>query len=180
MLRIYEILTLARGSRQRKLHRIGSPRFFCIVLYCSYYSPFKRKRTYRIFRTVRPHSLGGCHLRVVWATCFPRKDGGVQSGELPKDITSELVGLSSITSPKCRPPSREAVNIIFKVFWYDLTRGMNPKSTDCEADALTTKPSCQFILFLEIANSTKTRIINVGLQQLHKVDVERGLAVLLG
>ena len=29
----------------------------------------------------------------------------------------------------------------FKVFWYDSTRGMNPRSTDCEADALTTTPS---------------------------------------
>ena len=26
----------------------------------------------------------------------------------------------------------------FKVFWYDSTREMNPRSTDCEADALTT------------------------------------------
>ena len=29
----------------------------------------------------------------------------------------------------------------FKVIWYDSTRGMNPTSTDCEADALTTTPS---------------------------------------
>ena len=29
----------------------------------------------------------------------------------------------------------------FKVFWYDSTRGMNTRSTDCEADALTTTPS---------------------------------------
>ena len=29
----------------------------------------------------------------------------------------------------------------FKVFWYDSTRGINPRSTDCEADALTTTPS---------------------------------------
>ena len=29
----------------------------------------------------------------------------------------------------------------FKVFWYDLTWEMNPRSTDCEADAVTTIPS---------------------------------------
>ena len=29
----------------------------------------------------------------------------------------------------------------FKVFWYDSTKGMNPRSTDCETDALTTTPS---------------------------------------
>ena len=28
----------------------------------------------------------------------------------------------------------------FKVFWYDSTRGLSPRSTDCEADALTTTP----------------------------------------
>ena len=28
-----------------------------------------------------------------------------------------------------------------KVFWYDSTRGLSPRSTDCEADALTTTPS---------------------------------------
>ena len=33
--------------------------------------------------------------------------------------------------------------------------------------------------FLRIANSTKTQFINVGLQQLYVVDVERDLAVLL-
>ena len=32
----------------------------------------------------------------------------------------------------------------FKVFWYDSTRGMNPRSTDCEADALTTTPSRRY------------------------------------
>ena len=34
--------------------------------------------------------------------------------------------------------------------------------------------------FLRIVDSTKTRIINVGLQQLHEVGVKRGLAILLG
>ena len=29
----------------------------------------------------------------------------------------------------------------FKVCCYDWTKGMNPRSTDCEADALTTTPS---------------------------------------
>ena len=29
----------------------------------------------------------------------------------------------------------------FKVFWSDSTRGMNPRSTDCKADALITTPS---------------------------------------
>ena len=28
--------------------------------------------------------------------------------------------------------------LFFEVFWYDSTRRMNPRSTDCEAEALTT------------------------------------------
>ena len=44
----------------------------------------------------------------------------------------------------------------FKVFWYDSTRGINPRSTDCEADALTTTPSLQLktmqqLLYLFVA-----------------------------
>ena len=35
----------------------------------------------------------------------------------------------------------------FKVFWYDSTRGMNPRSTDCEAGALTTTPSRRYYMY---------------------------------
>ena len=51
--------------------------------------------------------------------------------------------------PACSPhyplnPERQAGMLwipFFKVFWYDSTRGMNSRPTDCEADALTTTPS---------------------------------------
>ena len=51
--------------------------------------------------------------------------------------------------PACSPQpllnaERQAEKLrmpFFKVFWYDSTRGMNPRFTDCEADALTTTPS---------------------------------------
>ena len=33
----------------------------------------------------------------------------------------------------------------FKVFWYDSIQAMNPRSTNCEADALTTTPSRRLI-----------------------------------
>ena len=36
--------------------------------------------------------------------------------------------------------------LFFKVFWYDSTRGMNPKSSDCKADTLTTTPLHWFSL----------------------------------
>ena len=85
----------------------------------------------------RPHSLGRCHLRGVWATCLPHKGGGVPLSALLKDITIKL--------PDCFPhlvnAEREAGKQwipFFKVFWYGPTRGLNPRSTDYEADALTT------------------------------------------
>ena len=58
------------------------------------------------------HSLGSCHFQGVWATCLPHKSGGVPLSALPKD-PSELSGLFSTTSHKCRAPSRKAMNIIF-------------------------------------------------------------------
>ena len=82
--------------------------------------------------------LGSCYFR---ATCLPHKGGGVPLSALPKNTTSELAGLFSTTFHKCRAPRREAVDTIYKVVWYGSTRGVNPKSTDCKADALTTTPS---------------------------------------
>ena len=38
----------------------------------------------------------------------------------------------------------------FKVFWYDSARGMNPWSTDCEADALITTRSRRFFCFEDL------------------------------
>ena len=35
----------------------------------------------------------------------------------------------------------------FKVFWYESTRGMNLRSTECEVDALTTTPSRRIVSF---------------------------------
>ena len=111
----------------------SSSRYVC--MYCSYLSSlYEKANCIAIFLTGRPHSLGSCHFRGVWATCLPHKGGGVPLSALPKDTTSELAGLFSTTSHKCRAPSREAVDTIFlKSF------GMNePRPTDCEADALTT------------------------------------------
>ena len=78
------------------------------------YPLFTRKQIVSLqFWTERPHSLGSCHLRYVWATCFPHKGGGVPLSALPKDTTSELAGLFSTTSPKCQAPSRKAVDTIY-------------------------------------------------------------------
>ena len=62
-----------------------------------------------------------------WATCLPHKGGGVPLSALPKDTTSELAGLFSTTSPKCRAPSREAANTIFKSLLAWLDKGNEPQ-----------------------------------------------------
>ena len=71
-------------------------------------------------------------------------------------------GLFSTTYHKCPAPSREAMDTIFKkVFWYDSTRGMSPMSTDCEADALTTTPTCR-LRYLPCCASRKIPFNNLS------------------
>ena len=102
--------TLASLSPHITLIGIGA--FF---LYCSYLSFIHEKANcIAIFWTGHPHLLGSCHFRGIWATCFSHKGKGVPLRALPKDTTSELAGLFSTTSPKCRAPSREAIDTIFK------------------------------------------------------------------
>ena len=99
--------------------------FVFVLFYLPYLSSFHEKANcIAILWTGSPHSLGSCLFRGLWATCLPHR--GVPLSALPKDTTSELAGLFSTTFPKCRAPSREAADAIFKVFWYDSTRGMNP------------------------------------------------------
>ena len=118
----------------------ASPNLFIYLPYIS--SIHEKANCIAIFWTGRPHSLGSCHFDV-WATCLPHKGGGVPLSALSKVTTSKLAGLFSTFSPKCRAPSRKLRMPFFKVFWYDSTRGLNPRSTDCEADAPTTTPSCR-------------------------------------
>ena len=93
---------------------------FFFIIYLPYLSSIHEKANcIAMFWTVSPHSLGSCHFRV---TCLPHKRWGVPFSALPKDTTSELAGLFSTTSHKCRAPSREAVDTIFKSLWYDSIR----------------------------------------------------------
>ena len=88
------------ASLQRKF-------FYLFLFYLPYlFSICEKENSIAMFWTARPHSLGSCHFRGVWATCFPHKGRGVPSSALPKGTTSELAGLFSTTSHKCRAPSR--------------------------------------------------------------------------
>ena len=129
-------------------HQIFGQTLYSNYRYAFFYLPYlssfhEKANCIAMFWTVCPHSLGSCYFQGVWATCLSYKGGGIPLSALPKDTTRKLSGLFSTTSLKCRALSREAADTIFKVFWYDATRGLNSRSTDCEADALTTTPSHQ-------------------------------------
>ena len=84
----------------------------CFVLFAIFILHEKANCIVKLW-TGSPHSLESCLFRGLWATCLPHKGGGVLLSALPKDTTSELAGLFSTTSPKCRAPSREAADAIF-------------------------------------------------------------------
>ena len=85
----------------------------CFMFYLPFLSSIHEKANcIAILWTGSPHSLGSCLFRGLWATCLPHKGGGVPLSALP-NTTSELAGLFSTISPKCRAPSREAVDTIF-------------------------------------------------------------------
>ena len=93
--------------------------FICFIyFFFMFYLPFlssihEKANCIAILWTGSPHSLGSCLFRGLWATCLPHKGGGIPLSALPKDTTSELAGLFSTTSHKCRAPSREAIDTIF-------------------------------------------------------------------
>ena len=112
-----------------------------------FYLPFlssihEKANCIAILWTGSPDSLGSCLFRGFYGPpVFHIKAGASRLVPCPRTQQANL--------PACSPqPSRNAERQagklrmpFFKVFWYDSTRGMNPWSTDCEAGALTTKPS---------------------------------------
>ena len=121
--------------------------FFCFVFcfICHIYPPFTRKRSVLLYfgREVRTR-LGVtffkvygppvCHIKV------GRPDKCLAQGHNKR--TCRLVLHNLLLMPSAKQGSCGCH--FFKVFWYYSTRGMNPRSTDCEADALTTTPSRRF------------------------------------
>ena len=100
---------------------------------------------------VNAHSLFAS-LQLGWAattgrllgptTCLPREDGGIPLSALIKDTASKLASLFSTLSLFYAERQAGKLRIpFFKVFWYDSNREINPRLTECKADALTTTPS---------------------------------------
>ena len=110
--------------------------FFVLTIFVLH----EKANSIAIFWAGRSHLLGSCHFRGVWATCLPPKGGDVPLSALPKDTTSELADLFSQHFLNAERQAGKLCIPLLKVLWYDSTRGMNPRSTDCKADALTTTP----------------------------------------
>ena len=115
-----------------------------IIFLCFSYlsSIYEKANCIAILWTGRPHSLGSCFFQGVWATCLPHNGGAFRCVPYPRTQQANL--------PTCSPQhllnaERQAgklwILLFLKVFWYDSTMGLNPRSTDCEADALTTTSS---------------------------------------
>ena len=84
-----------------------------IFFYLPYLSSIPEKANcIAIFCTGRPHSLGSCHFRGVWATCLRHKGGTSRQVPCPRAQQANLPSCSA-TSPKSRAPSREATDTIF-------------------------------------------------------------------
>ena len=97
----------------------------------------------RLLRHVRWATYNCNPVKYGYATCMPHKDGGVPLSVLHKDTTSKHAGLFStlLTFFYAERQARKQWIPFFKVFCYYSTRGMNARSTECEADASTTTPS---------------------------------------
>ena len=91
----------------------------------------------------RLHSLRSCHFCGVWSTCLPHKSGASRLVPCPRTRQANLLACSPQPSLNAERQAGKLWIPFLKVFWYDSTRGLNPRSTDCEANALTTTPSHQ-------------------------------------
>ena len=126
-----------------ELKIIKMPLLLYICYICHIYPPFTRKRIVSLYfeREVRTR-LGVSFFEVYRPPVFHIKVG--------RPVKCLAQGQQA-NLPACSPQpplnaERQAGKLrmpFFKVFWYDSTRGMNPGSTDCEANALTTTPSRQ-------------------------------------
>ena len=88
----------------------------------------------------RPHSLGSCHFRDVLATCLPHKGEASRLVTCPRTQQANLRACSLQHPLNAKRQAGKLWTPFFKVFWHDSTRRLSPRSTDCEADALTTPP----------------------------------------
>ena len=78
------------------------------------------------------------------ATCLPCEDGGIPLSALPKDTTRKLAGLLSTLFLAVLSAKQGNCKYYFlKSFGMTRLGKMNPGSTDCKVNSVTTTPSCR-------------------------------------
>ena len=128
---------------------------FCFVFVfrfiCHIYPPFTRKRIVSLYlgREVRTR-LGVAFFEVYGSPVFHVKVGHpvkcLAQGRNKRTCRLVLHNLSKIPNAK----QGSCGYHFLKSFGMTQQGGMNPWSTDCEADALTTTPSGRFYLFINL------------------------------
>ena len=78
------------------------------------------------------------HFQVI---CLPSKDGASHYVPCPRTQQANLPACFLQSPINVERQAGKLQIPFFKVFWHNSTREMNLRSMDCEADALTTKPS---------------------------------------
>ena len=109
--------------------------FYLFILPYSF-SIHEKANCIAIFWTEGSHWLGSFHFGV-WATYLPHKSGASQQVSCPR-TQANLLACSPHPPLNAKRPAGKLWIPLFKAFWYDSTRGLNPRSTDCKVDALTT------------------------------------------
>ena len=126
-------------KKRKKINTLyldGKCLFVCFKPYLS--SIYEKANCIAFFgRDVRTR-LGVAISEVSGPPAFHIKTGASRYVPCPRAQQTNLPACS--TQPRLNT-ERQAGKLwipFFEVFWCDSTRGLNPKSTDCEADALTT------------------------------------------
>ena len=131
-------MTLNNSLHNRRIDPTSS--FLCCIVHI--YPPFTRKRVVLLY-FVREVSirLGVAIFEMSGPPGFHIKVGGIPLSAFPKTQQVNLPACSPQPPLNAGRQSGKLWITFSKVSWYDSTRGMNPKSNDCEADALTTIPT---------------------------------------
>ena len=118
--------------------------FFCFVLFVIFILHSQESELYR-YTLDRKSTLA-------WELPFSRFMGhlsstlrwGIPLSALPKTQQANLPACSPQPPINAERHAGKQQMPFLKVFWYDSTRGTNPRSTGCKADALTTTPLCRY------------------------------------
>ena len=126
---------------------------------CPIYPPFTRKQIVSLYfgRDVRTR-LGVAISEMSRSPVFYIKVGRPVKVPCPKTQQASLVACSPQPLINAERPAEKLWMPFIKVFWNDLTKGMNPRSTDCEADTLTTTPSHRLWLYIFNQRTRNARV----------------------